>query len=326
MTTFDKQIEAQQIAWRNQYIDTQEMGVQNGKKRPWILPEQLWAEGLWDGIKKTLPEYLESEHVQKHKGCHNLKSSWMLCANLYFPFHTDKPLLASFLKKYVHPHIKTVDRIELEYAEGRDLCPSKLLGEPEGSRGANQTSPDIAFIVNGGKGLVLTENKYTEHSFYECSGRKYSPDPKKCLNIQSVLNDLDNTCFQLHWEKDGRPNRKYWDFLAISEYGKRILKRCPAAYSGCQLFRQQALAEGIARSGKYEFVISCVAYDARNETLIKCLKPSGLDHFSDWSKLFSGKTGFSTYTHQQWTQFVRENANMNAWNPWLEYIHQRYGY
>jgi len=326
MTDFDNQIEVQQIAWRKKSITSKEMGVQNGKERPWILPQHLWMEGLWDGIKKTLPAYLEQEHVQRHKGCHNLKSSWMLCANLYFPFREDLPLLASFLKTHVDPAIETVDKIELEYAEEGCLCPSKLLGEPEGSRGANQTSPDIAFIVNGGKGLVLTENKYTEHSFYECSGRKYSPDPQKCLDIQAVLDDLDNTCYQLQWEKDGRPKRKYWDFLKISDFGKNKLKRCPAAHSGCQLLRQQALAEGFAQSGKYDFVISCVAHDDQNETLINCLKPTGLDHFSDWGKLFEGKARFTTFTHQQWVRWVKENDHNRRWKDWLNYVNTRYGY
>jgi len=34
-----------------------------------------------------------------------------------------------------------------------------------------------------------------------------------------------------------------------------------------QLFRQQALAEGIAASGKYEFVVSCVAHPREGESL-----------------------------------------------------------
>lgn len=326
MGKFDRIIEEQQVEWRKQNIEPKEWGIQNGKKREWILPERLWADGLWDGIAQTLPKYLQQEEVQRHKGCHNLKSSWMLCANLYFPFRDQMSLLASFLKKYVDSRVEKLDRIELEYAEEGELCPSQLLGEPEGSRGANQTSPDIAFIVNDGAGLILTENKYTEHSFYECSGRKYGPTPDQCLNIQAVLNDRDKICYQLNWKKDGRPNRKYWDYIEISDYGRETLKRCPAAYSGCQLFRQQALAEAIAQSGKYEFVVSCVAYDSCNETLIKSLRPTGIDHFSNWGQLFTGKAEFATFTHQQWVQWVRDNDDKNQWCGWLNYISQRYGY
>jgi len=135
-----------------------------------------------------------------------------------------------------------------------------------------------------------------------------------------VLQDRSNTCYQLRWENDGRPNRKYWDYLKISDYGKQILKRCPAAYSGCQLFRQQALAEGVAQSGKYDFVISCVAYDERNDTLINCLKPTGLNHFSDWGKLFAGKAQFSTFTHKQWVEWVRDNDHKGQWKDWLKLL------
>ncbi len=98
---FDKHVAKQQIEWRKSNISTEEMGVQNGLKRPWILPENLWKEGLWKRIKDSLPEYLKEEKVQRHKGCHNLKSSWMLCANLYFSFRGDKDLLAGFLNKFV---------------------------------------------------------------------------------------------------------------------------------------------------------------------------------------------------------------------------------
>ena len=119
-----------------------------------------------------MPAYLDANKVQKHDGAHNLKSSWMQCANLYFPFREDYETIAGFLQKHVSRGIDTVNRIELEWAGKPPLDPTTLLGEPRGQRGANQTSPDVAFIVNGGKGIVLVENKFTEHSFYPCSGRK----------------------------------------------------------------------------------------------------------------------------------------------------------
>jgi hypothetical protein len=64
-TNFDKQIEEQQVKWRKENIDTEEMGFQNGKQRPWILPENLWEEGLWPNVKESLPRYLK---IQKSKG------------------------------------------------------------------------------------------------------------------------------------------------------------------------------------------------------------------------------------------------------------------
>lgn len=332
MSDFDTYVQEQQINWRLRHIDCRDQGEQNGKKRPWILPKDLWEEGLWPGIRSgsphSLPDYLKKNDIEKHDGVHNLKSSWVLCANLYFPFQRDLCTLGGFLKR-VSPLIESVDSIELEYEEEPPLDPATLLGEPAGGkRGKNQTSPDVAFIVNGGKGLVLTENKFTEHSFYECSGRKYNnPDPKRCMDFERLYDDLESNCNQLQWANQYRPNRRYWNHLKISDKGKETLRRCPAAISGCQLFRQQALAEGIAKSGKYDFVFSCVACDVRNRTLIECMSPAGVSDFTrDWTDLFDGKGRFATFTHQQFVSWVRKNDSNDKWKDWLSYIEERYGY
>jgi len=335
MSDFDTSVQNQQIEWRSRHIHCPEWGEQNGKKRPWILPKNLWEQGLWSGIRSdsehSLPDYLENNDIDKHQGVHNLKSSWILCANLYFPFQRDSDMLAGFLKQSVCSLIESVDKIELEYAEEPPLDPTNLLGEPDsGKRGKNQTSPDVAFIVNGHKGLVLTENKFTEHSFYECSSRKkkYSNENiKRCLDFRLLLSDITSNCHQLDRENKARKNRKYWDYIRISNKGRQILKRCPAAISGYQLFRQQALAEAIAEKGKYEFVISCVAYDSRNKTLIECMSRAAIDDFTkDWADIFDGKAKFTTFTHQQWVDWVRKNDNQQRWKEWLRYIEQRYGY
>ena len=90
MHDFDKFVEQQQIEWRSKHITIREYGTQNGKQRVWILPKHLWELGLWQGIGRdsdnSLVNYLERTDVLKHDGVHNLKSSWMLCSNLYFAF------------------------------------------------------------------------------------------------------------------------------------------------------------------------------------------------------------------------------------------------
>jgi len=335
MSDFDTYVQEQQVNWRSRHIACQEYGEQNGKERLWILPRQVWQENLWPKIRSdsehSLPDYLEKNNIDKHTGVHNLKSSWVLCANLYFPFQRNPELIASFLRENVCSLIKTVDTIELEYAEDPPLDASTLLGEPDiGKRGKYQTSPDVAFVVNDYKGLILTENKFTEHSFYNCSGRKKeygNPDINRCLDFQFIFSDVKNNCYQLNWENIQRKNRKYWDYIRISEKGKQILKRCPAAVSGYQLFRQQALAEAIAQSGKYDFVVSCVAYDERNKPLISSLSRAGINDFTkDWACLFEDKAQFATFTHQQWVDWVRKNDTQGLWKEWLSYIEERYGY
>jgi len=93
---FDKQAAELQVAWRRRHVSTRATGTQNGHRREWILPQHLWEEGLWPGIRSdsthSLANYVATNGIKKHDGAHNLKSSWVACANLFFPFQRD-PLL-----------------------------------------------------------------------------------------------------------------------------------------------------------------------------------------------------------------------------------------
>jgi len=332
----------QQVAWRNESnnVECREQGWQNGGQYKWILPSDKWEQSLWPGIRtgtsNSLPEYLARNEIQAHQGKHNLKSSWVLCANLYFPFRETaegRALLAGFLREYVSEDVQTVMELHLEYAEEGDLHPSVLLGEKGGKRGSGQTSPDLAFRVNGGHGLILVESKLTEHSFYPCSARKRegkpgrpgNPDPGRCLNVSAVMANPVSQCHQCHPEW----GRKYWPLLLASANRQALvcLKCCPAAIAGYQLFRQQALAEGIANRGSYDFVYSCVALDARNEALLNCLAETGIsDLKTGWATLFGGKAHFKVFEHQKWVAWVRDHGNMSVWRSWLIYVADRYGY
>ena len=250
-----------------------------------------------------------------------------------FAHRQDTRLLGRFLAERIDQHIVGIERLELEYAEAPPLNPKKLLGEPQGKRGANQTSPDVAFIVTlqtGRRGLILTENKFTEHGFYRCSGRKKeygNPDSGRCLDAKEVIKNPAAQCYLLNWETGRRENRKYWQYLKISRSGQRTLRQCPAATAGYQLFRQQALAEAIARRDAYDLVVSAVAYDARNTKLIQSMKNAGIDNFStDWAPLFDGQARFASFTHQDWVHWVRTHDTTGYWADWLSWVAARYGY
>lgn len=332
---FDRWLERRQVAWRTKHVATQLEGAHAGRPRPWILPDNAWEQGLWPGIRSgtanSLPDYLEGSRVQRHTGSNNLKSSWIMCANLYFPFRAteeSRGLIATFLRERVAKQILSVVGLELEFAEKEALHPAALLGEAGGARGSGQTSPDVAFVVNGGKGLVLTESKLGEHSFYSCSARTRTgtekrpanPDPRRCENALVVLDNPASQCHQVIW------GRKYWETLGsvANREAWSALYCCPAAHAGYQLFRQQALAEGIASSGKYDLVISCVAMDERNEILAQSLRKTGVARINDWSHLFQGRARFAVFTHQQWVAWVRTNDD-GAWAEWLSWVEARYG-
>jgi hypothetical protein len=342
VSTFADQVKSDQIAWRAAFLqEMSEYGRHQGKRYAHVLPPQDWEKNLWPGIRSDSPDSLESyiraNAIWAHTGKHHLNSSWVLCANLYFPFRRTeraRQLVAGFLRNQVHKDIVAVCRIELEFQfpPGDALHPGNLLGEKEGGRGKGQTSPDVAFIVktaSDADGLVLTESKYAEHSFYECSayrakqkpGRTPNPDRKRCEDVKSLLKNPRAQCHQFAW------GRKYWDQLAVDEPTILNLPCCPAAKGGYQLLRQQALAEGIARSGRYSLVISCVAYDPRNTALLQSLKRAGITNWTDgWGRLFNGKACFRSFTHQAWVAWVRDHDGGGEWQDWLCYIQSRYGY
>lgn len=342
MPVFDKQMSDHQTAWREKNCGAYEPGRQNGRQRDWILPKDRIEDGLWLDLRSSgrmpLRPFLGSGDgkVQAHSGIHNLKSSWTLCANMYFHFREDgRELLASFLRRHVDASIETVDAVELEFSDVAPRRPVDLLGE-EGSRGSGQTSPDIAFRCNGGDVLVLTENKFVEHSFYPCSARgakpradarpappqarSPNPDRSRCDRAAELPRSYPDLCHQVEW------GRRYWDHLAgkVNAQAWAALRICPAAIAGYQLFRQQALAEALAESGAYELVVSSVAWDARNDTLERALRSTGLDSFAQWGALFDGKAGFAVFTHQQWVSHVRENGDPRRWAAWLDWIERRY--
>ena len=326
---FDRWMESHQTEWRSHHVTSAEWGQQNGKLRSWILPRELWEEGLWPGIRtgsdNSLSKYLADEKIQKHTGVHNLKSSWVFCANLYFPFRASaagRDLLAAFLRRRVDGEIESLESIELEYAHPGELSPKKLLGERDGRRGANQTSPDLGLCVNKGNGLVLVENKFTEKNFERCSGWKHTSNPERnrCKDAVKVARDPSGQCHLVTW------NRRYWDHLepVVDHEALMDLPACPAARSGYQLFRQQALAEGIAQSGKYALVVSAVAVDERNENLEASLGRSGIDGLKGWGRIFRGKAKFAEFTHQEWVGWVREHQAGGQWDDWLSYVRDRY--
>ncbi len=330
---FRDQQEKHQIEWRKDHISTEEWGTQNMRDYAHIIPKRIWEENLWIGIRAELTKYLAEKGVQAHSGTHNLLSSWVSCANLYFPIRIDQEfrrLMLGFLQEKIDARITAIEGVELEFAFEGDLGPAEVLGETGGNRGSGQTSPDVAFLVRtkNGKGIVLTESKYTEHSFYPCSARTtkeserrpLNPDPSRCMRPACEC-DFQSICHQAVW------GRKYWDNLELSAHGKKILLRCPAAIGGYQLFRQQSMAEAFSRSGEFNLVVSAVAFDGRNRTLIKSNRGSGVNDFqTEWGGLFEGEALFRIWKHQEWVEYVRQNGKDDLVTEWLEYINRRYGY
>ena len=111
--------------------------------------------------------------------------------------------MQGFLQKHVSAKITGITNTELEFALDGAVSPEKLLGEHGGNRGSGQTSLDVAFIVetDSGNGIILTECKYTEHSFYPCSARitkdsknkEANPAPHRCMQRKDIPTKLSAT-------------------------------------------------------------------------------------------------------------------------------------
>lgn len=332
---FEEERDAQ-IAWRKATLANQQPGWQNRGRYDHVLPADKWKLNLWNGIQSALPSYLNDNSIQPHTGKHNLCSSWVLCANLYFPFReaAGLDLLAGFLTTVFGLQVSNVQRVELEWeAKDDHLKPSALLGEPKGKRGSGQTSPDVAFEIDTpeGPGIILMESKYTEHWFYQCSGyraraersgRLPNKNPARCRDFSGIVRNSAG-CHLTEWK------RTYWDHLKPDLQAAGRLAACPAAFGGYQLLRQHALAEALKARGTWRYVISAVAYDDRNTKLFKILRLSNLargkaDARLHWADLFGENVPLVTFTHQRWVRWVRDSAASQNWQGWLKYIGDRY--
>lgn len=331
MKNFKEAMLAQQVRWRrNNLSHIKENGQQNGREYEHILPwEQGW-QNFYPKIQSELKTYLKDNNIKAHTGIHNLLSSWVACANLYWPFRNNDGfiLLGEYLGKATGIKINRIEGMELEYAEKEeDFQPQQLLGEDEGMRGSGQTSPDIAIkflTIDKRKGIFLIESKFTEHSFYRCSGysktkpgKPVNPNNKRCHDMKQVVRSSFKDCHLTapEWE------RKYWDLLK-NHFNYKNLKICPMAKCCYQIFRQQALAKGLEK--KYDISMSCVAVDSRNENLINSSLSVGLKPFPEgWKDVFP-KLPFLWLTHNNWFDFVKSNNRDGKWNEWVDYIENRY--
>ena len=342
MSSFRDEMYPVQLAWKQRTLPhVQGQGWQNGKQHAHVLPRSHQQENLWPGIRSggmfPLDAYLKAKDIQAHTGRDNVLSSWTLASNLYFPFGQSEDglrLVADFLAANHDASIASVQAVELEWEHPDPaLRPPVLLGETDGSRGTNQTSPDVAFEVTlngGGEGVVLTEVKFTEHNFYPCSIRKQLDDARKAASCDAVpvlRPDPQALCGQ-HTEK----GRRYWDHLAGVFDWDAPVRWCPAATAGYQMFRQQALAEALATNSDMALVVSSLAYDERNTGLLGSLRGTGTagalrDVRTGWPTLFTGgRAQFKTFSHQSWVAFVHGTTRRPTWcNDWWQYVTDRYG-
>ena len=335
-------VEEHQCNWRQTNNELPiEYGTYKGNEYKHILPPEKWLLGVWEPIRESLDQYIKATRIQPNTQKNNLKSSWIQCANAFFPFKTNdamKRMLRSFVSRQLSLNVSSIEAIEFEYSAPGRLEPKRLLGEQGGMRGSNQTSPDVAILFgcdDGSSGIYLIENKYSEHHFYDCSaahktvslahkrqGMPPNNNPARCLDLMGIIENPQTMCQQEEW------NRHYWGILRDS-FDPSIagtMPRCPAMKDGYQLLRQQALAQGIMNSSLFDIVVSGIAYDQRNRELIHCMKDLGVDDvMRGWGNLFQTKVMFHCFTHQDLISWVTRSRG-GFIKQWGDYMNDRYDY
>jgi len=133
---FDKRAQSYQVGWRKKYkLAGDKWGWQNGVQREHILPARRWLLGIWPPIRNALNGYIYASGIQPNAGKHNLKSSWVQCANLFFPFRSgrlnkkakiygDYADIATLVKRnIIEPLIKFPEKVE-DIKSGLTAIPS----------------------------------------------------------------------------------------------------------------------------------------------------------------------------------------------------------
>lgn len=319
-----------QIRWKKENLPLiKDSGYQNKVTYQHILPKRDVKYNFYDNIYESIMDYASRNSVKPHTGIHNMLSSWVLCANYYWPFNNANGFLwlRDYLNTKLNNMITEIVSFDLEFMDDDiKYQPKHLLGEDDGMRGSGQTSPDLAVTFTdkkGEKGIILIESKFTEHSFYQCSGymktkpgKPVNHDKNRCRNTALLVKSGFNDCHLKSW------GRKYWEILKNDLHNEYFigLDECPAIRSAYQLLRQQALAKGL--QDKYKIVINAVFYDKRNEMLINSMKLAGLNDFGySWQNLFPGLNHL-WLDHNEWWGFAKNNSN--DYMKWIDYIENRY--
>jgi len=331
--SFDRRVRESQVRWRTAYLPhIPERGTFGGDEYDHILPAERWMAHVWPEIEMRLTEYLNSTGVKPHTYRNHLNSSWVLAANLFFPFAVlpgGHELLGAVLAQELHLPVASLLSVDLEFADDPPRDQATLLGETRGSRGANQTSPDVGIRYqdhDGHQCLVLIEVKYTESDFQTCSEYKKleAGSREPCLNLAGLLNEPGSCPFTAKGREYVRllqePLRSAADHLAN-------VSACPAAKGGYQLFRQQALAEALIEAGAYRQATSVVAWTTANDALSRALDSVTSDglELGEWGELFGGESNFASLEHETLLDTVEASPGRPDWSDrWIEYMRGRY--
>ncbi|AIB12900.1 hypothetical protein ABAZ39_13055 [Azospirillum argentinense] len=176
--SFERQERARQIAFRQSSSTfsaaAKRDGCHAGRRRPFLIPAEHWAENLYPGIRQQAAAYFGHHAIVWHRMRHHLLSSQICCLNVLMPFATRADALNDLLRPLLGPDIEVLP-FPGEGPSGADWYVAfewigpDVLNEGSGAaktrrRGANCTSADAAVRFRRGSRTetLLIEWKYTE--------------------------------------------------------------------------------------------------------------------------------------------------------------------
>lgn len=324
MQEFDKRMREQQARYKTVTLGITAQGKWRGKEYPHILPEDKWDLNLWDGIRKEAQFYFNDNNIGWHKDKHNLLSSQIMCANIFFPLKQHLDVLKPWLSNHFHDVGNVVD-LDFEYIGPK----GKNYFNENGGRGQNRTSSDVSITWLDSakrKNMLLLEFKFTESAFGEC-GKQNNPDRSRCLSSEKVVNSPQTQCYRTE------VGRTYWDIILRNDspFRRETLtteKYCPFRYDFYQLMRNQLLAHCIQldREAGFNRVEFGVIYHADNDKLLRMSHPFDGERnpLMAWTSMLKNPDSFNSLTVQDILSTIEAGlpGDLTGWRTYLE---KRYG-
>jgi len=322
---FKKQLQNSQAEYKENSLKIKECGTWRDKRYRHILPEDDWAQNLWENIRGSVTRYFEDNEIAWHKEKDNLLSSQIMCVNLFFPLKQYPNVLKPWLAQ-TYPDIQDVVGIDLEYIGPEN----KNYFKETGGRGQNRTSSDVSIEwkdKQGKKNLLLLEFKFTESNFGNCS-KKENLDRRLCHSAKNVVNSPQTQCYRAL----PQVGRTYWQFILdnSSPFKKEALMtetHCPFLYGFYQLMRNQLLAHCIQSDIDIGFhrVEFGVMYHADNDKLLIMSHKFGEERnpFKAWLTLLKNPDTFHVFTIQGFLNST-ETGLPHELKNWRSYIKERY--
>ena len=290
----------------------QEKGSWGNKEYAHILPRKRWKMNLWEGIRQEAVDYFQVNKLTWHTDKHNLRSSQVLCVNIFFPF---KDQLSSFNHAFKHylPNFSSFvpGSMEFEFVDKENL-----LCEKSGAK----TSVDVKLEWTDHdnlRNLLLLEFKFTEQRFGKCNSARNDRD---CDKARQIIED------PLKCYLTSRGIR-YWELISkkkgpIKQNELCLKGACPFRYDFYQLMRNQLLAYELEKNLGYDKVIFGVLFPRQNMK-IQEMGRNKENPIEAWYSIIKNKNRFVSIHLENMIAELSHN-NPYIFNKWRVYLRKKH--